>query len=69
MVNIKVSMVTRYGQFMDAFRLPDNHGLTKQEITQMKIERRDRWVESMRKIANEKSPLPTPPVAEEPTGE
>jgi hypothetical protein len=35
---------TQYGKFADALHLPDNHGLTQEEINTMQQQRFDNWI-------------------------
>lgn len=35
---------TNHGLFRDALHLPDNHGLTDEQIEVMKVARRDAWI-------------------------
>ena len=35
---------TVHGKFSDALHLPDNHGLSDEEIETMKEQRRDNWI-------------------------
>ena len=35
---------TEYGLFRDALHLPDNHGLTEDQIEAMKKQRVDNWI-------------------------
>lgn len=35
---------TQYGVFRDALHLPDNHGMTEDEIQAMKQQRLDNWL-------------------------
>lgn len=66
MTTIKFSYLTRYGEYKDALNLPSNHGLTPQQIEEMKISRRDNWVALMDEMAN---PVVEEPVVEEPVVE
>lgn len=44
MVKIDFEFVTEYGLFRDALHLPDDHGLTDEQIEAMKTERVDNWI-------------------------
>lgn len=44
MVKIDFEFQTDYGLFRDALHLPDDHGLTDEQIEAMKAERRDHWI-------------------------
>jgi hypothetical protein len=35
---------TVHGVFRDALHLPDDHGLTNEQLESMKAERRDNWI-------------------------
>jgi len=42
-----------YGTFRDAINLPDDHGLSKAELTAMKQARLDNWVAHIEAISQE----------------
>jgi len=44
MVKIDFSFHSQYGTFTDALHLPDDHGLTQDEINAMQQQRFDNWV-------------------------
>lgn len=44
MVKIDFEFDTPYGLFRDALHLPDDHGLSDEQIEAMKAERRDNWI-------------------------
>lgn len=44
MIKIDFQFETPYGKFADALHLPDDHGLTDEQIEAMKAERRDNWI-------------------------
>ena len=44
MIKIDFSFSSQYGTFSDALHLPDDHGLTQEEITAMQQQRFDNWV-------------------------
>jgi hypothetical protein len=44
MVKIDFSFHSQYGTFADALHLPDDHGLTQDEINAMQQQRFDNWV-------------------------
>jgi hypothetical protein len=54
-MKIDFEFQTEYGLFRDALHLPDDHGLTDDQIESMKAERRDNWIAVV-----------TAPAAEEP---
>ena len=43
-MKIDFEFQTPYGLFRDALHLPDNHGLTNEQIEAMKAQRRDNWI-------------------------
>lgn len=43
-MNIVFEFQTEYGVFRDALHLPDDHGLTDEQIQAMKQERLDNWL-------------------------
>jgi hypothetical protein len=44
MMKIDFEFETEHGLFRDALHLPDDHGLTDEQIEAMKAERRDNWI-------------------------
>ncbi len=44
MESFEFSFITKYGKFSDVIYLPENHGLTEEEINNMKIERLNNWL-------------------------
>ena len=44
MIKIDFEFQTEHGVFRDAIHLPENHGLSDQQINVMKEQRRDNWV-------------------------
>ena len=44
MVKIDFSFHSQYGTFADALHLPDDHGLTQDEINAIQQQRFDNWV-------------------------
>ena len=44
MVTIDFSFDSQYGTFADALVLPDDHGLTQDEINAMQQQRFDNWI-------------------------
>ena len=44
MIKIDFEFQTEHGLFRDALHLPDDHGLSPEQIEAMKIERRDNWL-------------------------
>ena len=43
-MKIDFEFETQYGLFRDALHLPDDHGLTDDQLEVMKAERRDNWI-------------------------
>ena len=43
-MKIDFEFQTEHGLFRDALHLPDDHGLTDEQIEVMKQERRDNWI-------------------------
>jgi hypothetical protein len=54
-IKIDFEFQTQYGKFRDALHLPDNHGLSDEQIAQMQQERLDNWL-----FAVENPPEPEP---------
>ena len=44
MIKIDFEFQTAHGVFRDAIHLPENHGLSDEQINVMKEQRRDNWV-------------------------
>ena len=44
MIKIDFSFASPHGTFSDALHLPDDHGLTQEEIVAMQQQRFDNWV-------------------------
>lgn len=44
MIKIDFAFETEYGRFADALHLPDDHGLSDEQIEALKAERRDNWI-------------------------
>jgi hypothetical protein len=44
MIKIDFEFETTYGVFRDALHLPDDHGMTDDEIQAMKQQRVDNWI-------------------------
>ena len=58
-MKIDFSFSSQYGTFADALHLPDDHGLTAEEITAMQQQRFDNWI----------AVITAPPTEETPTEE
>lgn len=43
-MKIDFEFQTEHGLFRDALHLPDDHGLTDEQLDAMKAERRDAWI-------------------------
>lgn len=43
-MQIRFTFDTQFGQFSDALNLPDNHGLTDEQLEAMKQERLNNWL-------------------------
>jgi hypothetical protein len=52
-MKIDFEFQTEHGLFRDALHLPDDHGLTDEQIEAMKAERRDNWVAVVTTAATE----------------
>lgn len=44
MIKIDFQFETPYGKFADALHLPDDHGLSEEQIEAVKEYRRDNWI-------------------------
>lgn len=44
MTKVDFQFETPYGKFADALHLPNNHGLSAEQIEAMKAQRRDNWI-------------------------
>lgn len=44
MIQIVFSFQTQFGEYRDALNLPDDHGMTEEEISAMKQQRLDNWL-------------------------
>ena len=44
MIKIDFEFTTQYGKFRDALHLPDDHGLSQEQITAMQQERLNSWL-------------------------
>lgn len=56
-MQIRFTYETKYGIFSDALNLPDDHGLTPQQITAMQEQRRDAWVAHIDSTQVEPTPI------------
>lgn len=52
-MKIDFEFQTEHGLFRDALHLPDDHGLTDEQIEAMKAERRDAWIAVVTALAAE----------------
>jgi hypothetical protein len=64
MIKIEFESETKYGTYRDALYLPEDHGMTGEQINAMKQERIDNWINIV-----ENPPLPTEEQIEEQTEE
>jgi hypothetical protein len=60
MIKIDFQFETKFGKFADALHLPDDHGLTDDEIEAMKQQRLTNWLAIV-----DAPPVEEPPVQEE----
>lgn len=44
MVKIDFEFESKYGVFRDALHLPDDHGMTEEQVAAMKQQRFDNWI-------------------------
>lgn len=44
MIKIDFQFDTPYGKFADALHLPDDHGLSEEQIDAVKLHRLDNWI-------------------------
>ena len=44
MVKIDFEFESKYGVFRDALHLPENHGMTEEQVAAMKQQRFDNWI-------------------------
>ena len=61
---IQFKFNTEYGVFSDALNLPDDHGITDEQLELLKQQRVDNWIAVITAPAEE--PAPEEPVTEEP---
>lgn len=47
MIKIDFEVETNYGKYRDALYLPENHGMTGEQIEAMKQERVDNWIDAV----------------------
>ena len=57
MVKIDFSFSSQYGTFSDALHLPDDHGLSDEQIEAMKQARFDNWVAVITAPSVEETPI------------
>jgi MOSC domain-containing protein YiiM len=58
-VKIDFEFQTKYGVFRDALHLPEDHGYTQEQISEMQAERLNNWLYSV-----ENPPAPEPETVE-----
>jgi hypothetical protein len=64
MVKIDFEFETPHGVFRDALHLPDNHGMTDEQIDAMKQQRVDNWIAIVTAPPAEEVVEETPPTEE-----
>jgi len=67
-MRITFEIFSTYGMYRDALNLPDDHGLSDDELTAMKQTRFDNWIaniEAASQIVTPEEPLPEEPLPEE----
>ena len=64
MVKIDFEFDSQYGVFRDALHLPDDHGMTEDEIQAMKQQRLDNWIAIVTAPPVEETAEETPPTEE-----
>jgi hypothetical protein len=64
MVKIDFEFDSQYGVFRDALHLPDDHGMTDDEIQAMKQQRLDNWLAIVNAPPVEETAEETPPTEE-----
>jgi hypothetical protein len=64
MIKIEFEFDTKYGTYRDALYLPEDHGMTGEQINAMKQERVDNWMNIV-----ENPPLPVEEQTEKPSAE
>ena len=64
MVKIDFEFDSPYGVFRDALHLPDDHGMTEDEIQAMKQQRLDNWLAIVNAPPVEEVAEETPPTEE-----
>lgn len=64
MVKIDFEFDSPYGVFRDALHLPDDHGMTEDEIQAMKQQRLDNWLAIVNAPPAEEVVEETPPTEE-----
>ena len=57
MIKIDFSFSSQYGTFSDALHLPDDHGLSDEQIEAMKQARFDNWVAVITAPSVEETPI------------
>ena len=57
MIKIDFEIESQYGKFCDAIHLPDDHGLTDQQIEDMKQQRFDNWIYVIENASTVESPV------------
>ena len=71
-MQITFEIFSTYGMYRDALHLPDDHGLSDDELTAMKQARFDNWIaniEAASQIVTPEEPISEEPIPEEPAPE
>lgn len=50
MIIIEFEFTTNQGVFRDAIHLPENHGMSDDEINQLKLQRLNNWLDCTRPV-------------------
>ena len=56
-MKIDFSFSSQYGRFSDALHLPDDHGLSDEQIETMKQQRFDNWIDVITAPPVEETPI------------
>lgn len=62
-MKIDFEYTTKYGVYRDAIHLPDDHGLSDQQLEEMKLERLNNWLAILEAPPQEEVPLPSSPAS------
>ena len=64
MIKIDFEFDTQFGVFRDALHLPEDHGMTDDQIQAMKQQRLDNWIAIVTAPSPEPEPEPAPAVVD-----